>query len=529
MALLVEVVVDGGVDGCELLQGPHPAEPQHRPLSSSERLVAIFGSVVGPAAYLLAVGIADLLQGRLVGSQAVGGDRLRAAMPLHGFLDERQGGPFVALLGDEGLEHLTFVVHRTPEALDLLNDRYKGGLHLQATHDGHMLAYNRICWAPVAEQELRRQLTERAIRKPEVYGDNPDILVSGALKIIRSLQSSALPQTEVPVINTEEGELWLNADGTFQRRPHRPESGLRSMVAAPFDPTAEAPLFQASLAAIFSKAAEPEEMARHMLEIMAYAVQPLRDIPMVVALTGGGSNGKSMLLRILIAIVGQDQVYAAGMEVLKDQFNLPDLAGKTLMIDDDANEGGKWADGAIKKLTGGGVIMARRVRASAMLPIKLTALPIVAMNGAPNLADTSHGMARRIYTVPFARRFEGAEKDPNLAEKIIEAELPGVLNLLLAALERLRTRGGFDEPAECVVAREEMLAAANPLRAFRDEACERKAGRPTRVSTMRSSMQMCLRPCRPSSPGTAALAAAGQHAHLNRCSPAKSSTPPASR
>ena len=39
VAFLVEVVVEGAVDGGELLEGLHLPEPQHRPLSSSERLV----------------------------------------------------------------------------------------------------------------------------------------------------------------------------------------------------------------------------------------------------------------------------------------------------------------------------------------------------------------------------------------------------------------------------------------------------------------------------------------------------------
>ena len=40
VAFEVEVIVDVGVDGGALLQALHLPEPQHRPLSSSEREVA---------------------------------------------------------------------------------------------------------------------------------------------------------------------------------------------------------------------------------------------------------------------------------------------------------------------------------------------------------------------------------------------------------------------------------------------------------------------------------------------------------
>jgi len=41
VALLIEVVVEAGVDRGELLQRLHSPKPQHRPLSSSERLVGV--------------------------------------------------------------------------------------------------------------------------------------------------------------------------------------------------------------------------------------------------------------------------------------------------------------------------------------------------------------------------------------------------------------------------------------------------------------------------------------------------------
>ena len=50
MTFLVEVVVDGAVERGELLQRSHAPKAQHRPFSSSERLVTVLGPVVQPAA-----------------------------------------------------------------------------------------------------------------------------------------------------------------------------------------------------------------------------------------------------------------------------------------------------------------------------------------------------------------------------------------------------------------------------------------------------------------------------------------------
>ena len=68
MAFVVEMVVDGGMDGAEFLKGVHPSKLQHGPLASSERLMEVLGPVVQPATRLLDAGIADLLHRGAVGA-----------------------------------------------------------------------------------------------------------------------------------------------------------------------------------------------------------------------------------------------------------------------------------------------------------------------------------------------------------------------------------------------------------------------------------------------------------------------------
>ena len=55
----VEEVVDRGVGGSELLQGLDVPEIRHGAFASPERLMRIFGSIIEPAAALLASRIAD--------------------------------------------------------------------------------------------------------------------------------------------------------------------------------------------------------------------------------------------------------------------------------------------------------------------------------------------------------------------------------------------------------------------------------------------------------------------------------------
>ena len=74
MAFLVEVVGDVGVDRGKFLQGLHLPEPEHRPLPSSERQVAVLHPVVGPAADHLLLGVAKFVHCSAVGFKSVGCD-----------------------------------------------------------------------------------------------------------------------------------------------------------------------------------------------------------------------------------------------------------------------------------------------------------------------------------------------------------------------------------------------------------------------------------------------------------------------
>jgi hypothetical protein len=60
MPLLIEMIVDLGVNRAELLQRLHTSKPLHRPLSSSKRLMRILRPIVEAATDLVPIGVAQL-------------------------------------------------------------------------------------------------------------------------------------------------------------------------------------------------------------------------------------------------------------------------------------------------------------------------------------------------------------------------------------------------------------------------------------------------------------------------------------
>ena len=245
------------------------------------------------------------------------------------------------------------------------------------------------------------------------------------------------------------------------------------------------PLFDGMLQVVFAKANQPMEMVRHAEEIMAYALQSQRDIPAIIFLLGGGSNGKSAFLKILAALLGPDQVHPCQIETLsQDRFSQPALANKLVLMDDDARDGARINDGLLKSIAEAKPLVTRKAHDPESVTITARALPIISMNGSPRIDDSSYGFERRVYVMPFNRRFEVHEMDRQLPDKIIAGELSAILNRLLDAYVRLRRRGSFQEPEECVSAKAEMLAVANPVREFVSEGCREVEGARIKTSDL---------------------------------------------
>ncbi len=294
------------------------------------------------------------------------------------------------------------------------------------------------------------------------------------LKGMQALEGDRLGRTELahPVINCQNGELWIAEDGSVELRPHRFDSYLTSVIEVDYKPGASAPRFQQALLEIFAGASDPDEMARHFMELFGYAIQPRRDIPCYFLLYGQGANGKSKLIETLLLLVGQSSALCVRISSLDgDKFGMGALVGKLVLIDDDVDVNAKLPDGTLKKISEAKVITGQR-KYQDSFEFKATCVPILLANTYPQLDDLSLGQRRRAKVIPFERTFSEEERDEKLFPAIWAEEISGVLNLAIEGLRRLRRRGAFAEPRDCDEARNRWMASANATLTFVDEQCQ---------------------------------------------------------
>ena len=117
-----------------------------------------------------------------------------------------------------------------------------------------------------------------------------------------------LSEEPLPVINCRNGELWIGDQGAVHLCPHRHESYLTYVLDVDYDPAATCPLFDSALLEIFAESSDPNDMARHFMEFIGYAIQPIRDIACYFILRGAGRNGKTKLIETVVRLLNKKAI-----------------------------------------------------------------------------------------------------------------------------------------------------------------------------------------------------------------------------
>ena len=187
----------------------------------------------------------------------------------------------------------------------------------------------------------------------------------------------------------------------------------------------------------------------------------------VMVLDGGGSNGKSTLIRIIENIVGPANCSAVDLvSIGKERFAAFGLVDKLLNTCSEEPREAFNDSGYLKKITGGDPIMVEEKNKGAF-SAKIIAKFIISYNEMPYFPDGSDGMKRRMMIIKCDMNYEA---NPELkivdVENKVMLEKSGVIIRCLNAFKQVQARGHFTEIPESNERLEEMLERSNPVLSF---------------------------------------------------------------
>lgn len=274
---------------------------------------------------------------------------------------------------------------------------------------------------------------------------------------------------DLEAVNVANGELHWDGE-IWELQPHCREHYRTTQIPVIYDPQADCPRFKQFLLEIFRDDPDGDAKTRALLEMIGYTLMSYAHFERFILLIGPGANGKSVVLEIVRALVGRENVAAVQPAKLKEPFHRGHLHLKLANLVTEIEEGGQIADAELKAITSGDLINAEHKYAP---PFDFNPFCTCwfGSNHMPHTRDFSDALFRRALVLPFNRIFKaGVDADPNLKTKLLD-ELPGIMNLALQAFGEVVKRNAFTEPESCLEAKQDWCMEANQVVQFVQDRC----------------------------------------------------------
>jgi putative DNA primase/helicase len=352
--------------------------------------------------------------------------------------------------------------------------------------DGCRWAEDQTGQAERTAKAVARSVTRRAADELATGRCHDEAEAKAALRAALRLESNAAVRGTLALAGTELGiavapdqldahpELLNVANGvlnlnTNELLDHDPQLLLTKLAPAAYHPDATTPVFEAFLVRI-----QPDQQMRDFLaRQLGYGLLGRVTEHVMPIWYGTGANGKSTLITAVDGALG-DYAGTTDPGLLIDRgydahpTGVADLFGRRLAFTHETDDQRRLAEGTVKRLTGGDVIKARRMRED-FWQFTPSHLLIMVTNHLPVVRGTDNGIWRRLPVVPFDERIPTAEQDPDLGDKLA-AERNGILSWLVAGHAQWRRRG-LAAPERVTQASAEYRKDQDALARFLDDCC----------------------------------------------------------
>lgn len=179
------------------------------------------------------------------------------------------------------------------------------------------------------------------------------------------------------------------------------------------------------------------ELYQRIQEFFGYVISEIRDIKVICFLIGPKDSGKSIILKLLEHLIGNDFCTNLSLDELNQKEYLNRLLSKKLNTCGEVSEISIKRLDSLKKLSGGDKIMSKALYDQPISFINRSAL-VFAGNHLPEIKniDKSNAFSDRLLIIPFENQIPKEKQDPTLFNKLIN-EIDYIANWALEGLIRL--------------------------------------------------------------------------------------------
>lgn len=265
-------------------------------------------------------------------------------------------------------------------------------------------------------------------------------------------------------MNMRNGTLEIHANGEVTFRKHDRRDFFTYVLPYEYDPNATCEKWETFLNQMLPYADTQQLLG----EYIGYCFTKGIKTEKMLVLYGNGSNGKSVVLEIIEALLGKECVSNVSLsDLTTDPERRALLEGKLVNISHESDREIKYD--VLKTMVSGEPITIRVLYKGSRNMTNYAKL-ITSFNDLPRPENT-HGYFRRWILMPFDVTIPDEEQDLDLSTKIAK-ELPGILNWVLKATKKFVERRKFTESEVCKKALQKYKDSSNNVLMFVREHCE---------------------------------------------------------
>jgi putative DNA primase/helicase len=268
------------------------------------------------------------------------------------------------------------------------------------------------------------------------------------------------------LLNTPDGVVDLR---TGKLRAHSSGDYMTQITAV--GPGGDCPRFKAFMNEVM---AGDEEMVAFVQRVLGYCLTGDISEEAIFFLHGTGQNGKGVLTSTIEWILA-DYCKSANDELFTQTHNdrhpteVARLQGARMVLVTEVEEGKRWAEAKLKKLTGGDTLTAHFMRQD-FFQFKPRFKPLISGNHKPQIKSVDVAMRRRLNLITFSVTIPPEKRDNELKTKL-RAEGPGILQWMIEGCLAYQ-RIGLAAPQSVVDATDLYFKDEDSIAGWIEERCE---------------------------------------------------------
>lgn len=355
----------------------------------------------------------------------------------------------------------------TMSALQYMVHIITNSKHKIVAHAGRIWVYYKGTYIPIESKARTENFIMECVKKIDsaLYVSAKTVASILIELFMQYYELFPIKDPDVTYINMLSNVLAVHKNGKVELLEHDEKYNFTYQLGFDYDPDAKCPVFDKFM----NTSLADKDLVDAIGEFLGYVLNTnSKNHEKALMLYGDGSNGKSTLINIAKHLFGKENISVVELTEMGEMTKTALMEGKLLNISSDTKSKGLDTS-AFKKIVSGEPVLGKYLWKD-VYTIESLPKVVIALNKLPfHNGDNSEGFYRRFLLVPWRIIIQEEDKDYELESKVVENELPAILNFAIEGMHRLAEQGSFTESKSMIDAMNSFKESTNHVGIFLDE------------------------------------------------------------